>query len=331
MALDFPTSPVNGQGYQGFEWDATAGVWRIVKQFVDPADIPQAIQFLCVAGGGSGGGYVGGGGGAGGFLSSVVGEESYANYDFVAYGPAGKLQTLPFSGSFTVTVGAGAARGAILGSTSRIGDYYSYGGGRGASGGGDGSYTATGGGSSGGGATHNPNRAPGTANPPGQGFYGGYSPIAGGLYQSAGGGGAAQRGGQPASNNDTENSYGGQGKVSTITGSSVYYAGGGGASCTGLASGGVPGLGGLGGGGDAVAFAETGAQAGATNTGGGGGGGRVDGTAPGAAGGSGIVVIRYPVTLPTLTTIGAGLTYSYGVGDNYRIYTFTAGTDTVTV
>jgi hypothetical protein len=66
--------------------------------------------------------------------------------------------------------------------------------------------------------------------------------------------------------------------------------------------------------------------AGATNTGQGAGG---DG---GAAGGSGIVILRYPDTMPNLTTIGAGLT-STGptTSGGYKYYKFTAGTGTVTI
>ena len=335
MALDFPQSPIDGQGYEGFEWDATAGVWRVVKQFVDPADIPQAIQFLCVAGGGSGGGYTGGGGGAGGLLSSVVGEETYASWDLVGYTDGGKTPTIPFTGSFTVTVGAGAAQGAANGSSSQIGDFVTWGGGRGSVGGGSTQRYPAPGGSGGGGGSTADRLAP---REPllGQGFWGGYSPGASGVYASGGGGGAGGRGGQPATTTTTDQSYGGVGKVSTITGSAVYYAGGGGA-----AHGGYPvlgGPGGLGGGGTGASQNSGGgtevfATNGQTNTGGGGGGGYPTGGSGTATtlGGSGIVILRYPVSLPTLTTIGAGLTYSYGVGDNYRIYTFTAGTDTVTV
>jgi hypothetical protein len=69
--------------------------------------------------------------------------------------------------------------------------------------------------------------------------------------------------------------------------------------------------------------------AGTPNTGGGGGGGF--GTfATGRPGGSGIVIIKYPDTYVPIRTIGAGLTYTYDVTGGYRIYTFTAGSDTVT-
>jgi hypothetical protein len=52
----------------------------------------------------------------------------------------------------------------------------------------------------------------------------------------------------------------------------------------------------------------------------------------GGNGGSGIVIIRYTSSYPDLTSISGGLTYSGPVtsGGN-KIYTFTAGTGTVTV
>jgi hypothetical protein len=43
------------------------------------------------------------------------------------------------------------------------------------------------------------------------------------------------------------------------------------------------------------------------------------------------VIIRYADSFADLTTIGAGLTYSGPVtSGGYKIYTFTAGTDSVT-
>ena len=62
--------------------------------------LPDVINFLVVGGGGAGGAYVAGGGGAGGFVLSGI-----------AGAPA-----LPFSGSFTVTIGAGGgtSTGAVL-------------------------------------------------------------------------------------------------------------------------------------------------------------------------------------------------------------------------
>jgi hypothetical protein len=43
------------------------------------------------------------------------------------------------------------------------------------------------------------------------------------------------------------------------------------------------------------------------------------------------VILRYPSTQAALTTIGGGLTYTTTTSGGYRIYSFTAGTGTVTV
>jgi hypothetical protein len=51
----------------------------------------------------------------------------------------------------------------------------------------------------------------------------------------------------------------------------------------------------------------------------------------GGAGGSGIVIISYPSTNPDLTSIGVGLTYAKTTVGGNTIYTFTAGTGTITV
>jgi hypothetical protein len=74
--------------------------------------------------------------------------------------------------------------------------------------------------------------------------------------------------------------------------------------------------------------------AGTANTGGGGGGGYNDGTniSLSAAGGSGVVILAYPDTFPAITSVGGGLTYSVSTVSRagYRVYTFTAGSDTIT-
>ena len=132
--------------------------------------------------------------------------------------------------------------------------------------------------------------AAGTAN---QGFAGGVTePSDGG----AGGGGASAVG-ETAPTDNSRGGNGGAGLAVSITGASVTYAGGGG----GAKHNGSNGTGGVGGGGDG---SNTGANNGTANTGGGGGGTRDAGnTATG--GGSGIVVIRRPVTA---TSLGANLT-----------------------
>jgi hypothetical protein len=91
------------------------------------------------------------------------------------------------------------------------------------------------------------------------------------------------------------------------------------------------GAGGAGGG--ATAVGGNIANAGGGNTGGGGGGVRAVGysTAFGGNGGSGIVVIRYADTYPDITTISGGLTYARTTPTGYKVYTFTAGTGTVTI
>jgi hypothetical protein len=68
--------------------------------------------------------------------------------------------------------------------------------------------------------------------------------------------------------------------------------------------------------------------AGTVNTGGGGGGkSGGDAPTPGAAGGSGIVILRYPSTFTI--TIGAGLTGSTATVGANRVTTITAGTGNV--
>jgi hypothetical protein len=69
--------------------------------------------------------------------------------------------------------------------------------------------------------------------------------------------------------------------------------------------------------------------AGTANTGGG-AGGRYNAGA-GYSGGSGIVILSYPSTKTDFTSIGGGLTYTKTTSGGNTIYTFTAGTGTVTV
>jgi hypothetical protein len=88
----------------------------------------------------------------------------------------------------------------------------------------------------------------------------------------------------------------------------------------------VAGTGGTGGGGNGKAYPGTGATAGAVNTGGGGGG--VWDTVAAAAGGSGIVLLKYPSTYNI--TIGGGLTGTTGApSGGYKVTTITAGTGNV--
>ena len=106
---------------------------------------------------------------------------------------------------------------------------------------------------------------------------------------SAGGGGGAGDASISPNNAYANGGNGGIGKAINITGSNIYYAGGGGGGTYSTASAGVGGLGG-GGSGATNSGAPT---AGTANTGGGGGGSGNGGNINGAAGGSGIVIIRY--------------------------------------
>jgi len=219
------------------------------------------VEYLIVAGGGAGGaantasGASGGGGGAGGFRTG-------AGYNVTAQ-------------AYAITVGAGGTgvydRNGNSGSNSVFDSIIAIGGGGGGTGSG---YPPLTGGSGGGG-----DYIAGAAGTAGQGSSGGTGSGAS-QYTSGGGGGAGAPGGNGA---PSVSGNGGAGLASSISGSSVYYAGGGGGGA--YASGRTPGTGGQGGGG-------TGQSSGGTaNTGGGGGAG----SGTGYSGGSGIVIIRYPI------------------------------------
>jgi hypothetical protein len=70
---------------------------------------------------------------------------------------------------------------------------------------------------------------------------------------------------------------------------------------------------------------------GTNNLGGGGGGAAGANVQNGGNGGSGVVILRYADTFADLTSISGGLTYSRTVTGGYKIYSFTAGTGSVTV
>jgi hypothetical protein len=257
------------------------------------------VEVLVVAGGGGGGDtYYGGGGGAGGFLSNNALSVIASNY--------------------TVTVGAGGAgaNGSGTGSSgaNSIFDTLTAVGGGGAGGGGLGGTANSGvAGGSGGGENHYSVQATGGTGTVGQGNDGGGSPGnnaggGGGAGAAGSDGGAGQNGGP-----------GGVGLLSSISGSSLFYAGGGGAGANGFPTPGIPGAGGNGGGGTG-GVAATAPMSGTPNTGGGGGGaGGYDHTitttthGPGAAGGSGIVIVRYAFPpVPEVNVTGNGQSIADG-------------------
>jgi len=247
-------------------------------------------DYLVIAGGGSGSG-VNGGGGAGG-LRSTVG----------ATGGGGSLESaLSLTAqAYTVTVGAGGAGGANIstqgtnGSNSVFSTITATGGGGGGKYGDPTGSAGSSGGSGGGGGFSQTriNSTSGGAGTSSQGYAGG----AGNGFSSGGGGGAGAVGGAGIDASLTGGNGGAGVQISSIanatqTGVNGYYAGGGAAGSESS----IPGTGGAGGGGNGGnKTANINPTAGVANTGGGGGGG-TNNPNLGAAGGSGIVVIRYAI------------------------------------
>ena len=231
-----------------------------------------SVYYLVLAGGGGGGGSqigVGnsGGGGAGGLLS---------NY------PSGSTVGFLASTSYNISVGGGGAGGVApslvgtVGGNSVLnyngGTLTAFGGGRGGSGAG---------GSGGGGASTTSGQGAGGTGVVGQGNNGGAGIAAN--FSGGGGGGASAVG----------VFNGGDGVSNSITGSAVTYAGGGG----GGTNGGTQALGGAGGGGNGGYSASQLGQPGTDGLGGGGGAGGFPTSSPGfngGAGGSGLLVLRFP-------------------------------------
>jgi fibronectin-binding autotransporter adhesin len=265
--------------------------------FTPQTDLSSA-DVLVVAGGGGGAAQNGGGGGAGGLrlLSS---------------------QSFTLSTNYTCTIGAGATATTPGGNIGLQGSNSSVSGtglttinATGGGGGSTGSTSPTTGGSGGGGGAQTASSStPGVSGAAGNA--GGYSPVEGyaggqgwGVYSGGGGGGAGQVGytatsssggwGGNGATSATINAIGAATFTGQLSGGNYYYAGGGGGA-TGYSSGTSRSSGGLGGGGLGGVFdSTTNPTAGTANTGGG-GGGQPYGLNPTAGGGSGIVIIRYPV------------------------------------
>lgn len=266
------------------------------------------LDVLVVGGGGGGGNNGGGGGGAGGFV--------YTN-----------AMLLP-AGSYSVVVGAGGAAapnnqitGSPGGNSSFVG-LVALGGGGGASRDGGGGGMAGGSGGGGGGSEDAGRRVPG-AGTPGQGASGGAGIGTGTSSAGGGGGGAGEAGTAAASQNGGK---GGDGLPCSITGTEVWYSGGGGGGKT---VNGSVGEGGRGGGGGGTFYTQ---NPGTPNTGGGGGGGSGgDGVGVGAAGGSGVVSMRYrisPMLIDSALGSDFGLCLTNLVFD--RIFTISNMSDTAT-
>lgn len=235
-----------------------------------------SVRVLMVGGGGSGGSDVGGGGGAGGMVETN-GLELVANTAYtIAVGAGGAF----ING--TASAGNSGGDSSMLLSSDPVVETAKGGGGGGAYGG----RSAKSGGSGGGASQNSTNGASGTA---GQGNKGGnYSTYAGGGGGAGGNGGNGSSGGGGA---------GGAGLASDILTYSVTFAGGGGGGTTsGKSTQAAGGTGGGGTGGYSVANTRTSTPGeDGLGAGGGGAGGGGTGNVPkyGAAGGSGIVIIRY--------------------------------------
>ena len=311
MALDFPDAPTDGQGYEGFSFDATAGAWRVRGEldnfWCSITETPTGsyndgvydwnywiyktdgtltvtttgrADYLVVAGGGSGATSNShdnvGGGGAGGVIQST---------EFARLA----------AGTYAVTIGVGGATNSGTERAGNDGSNSSLGAGLVAIGGGAGQYRNVGGnpGGCGGGSgdLHVLNNSSfGGAPTFGQGFSGG----GGGQLRGAGGGGA----GGPGENGTAAVPIGGVGRITTIVsttiataqsigevdGGNVYFGGGGGC--------GSDVAGGLGGGGDGSPLNGRGVDC-PPNTGGGSGSSDSNLGAPYAGvGGSGVVIVR---------------------------------------
>jgi hypothetical protein len=248
------------------------------------------FQYLVIGGGGGGGRGCstsvggGGGGGAGGWRCCAAVSLT--------------------SCSFPVTIGLGGAS-TTNGQPSCFYDLVSAGGGAGGcltvftSRGLCGQPGGNGGGAGGSNCNAIPNNGAGNtpSTTPSQGFAGGCAVVgdSNGTQAGAGGGGAGATGGNAVC---TAAPFalagnGGAGKVSCISGTNVFYAGGGGGGGTEDTNFGCGGIGGGGNGGYVPGGGATPGTAGTANTGGGGGGAM--GTSPGSCGGSGIVIVRYPI------------------------------------
>jgi len=269
---------------------------------------PYPIDYLVVAGGGGGGADLSGGGGAGGYLASTISFSPTLAYT-ITIGAGGAGGTAPRESSSSY--GKDGVNSSVSGAGLSIiatgggggGTYYS----------GNGSFETGRNGGSGGGGGAGITSTTGAAGvgTSGQGNNGGQA-YGGSPYWGGGGGGAGAVG-----NNATSSSGGNGGNGLNWQSLGTFYAGGGGGSAYGSGSGTAFGTGGSGGGG-AGGYGTTAGQrdgiSGTANRGGGGGGGSWTGSQPanGGAGGSGIVILRYPGaqkgTGGTVTSAG-GYTY----------------------
>ena len=294
------------------------------------------VEFLVLGPGGGGGGGEphtggdqGGGGGAGRYRTSygsgdISGGLSAVESDLTI----NKGVPIPVSIGAGGTGGTGSGVRGGNGSDTYFYNIFSISGGGGGSEEGYDDIPGKDGGSGGGQGKRNGLHAPSADATTGQPFYAGFG-FRGG-YSTAGNRGGSGGGGAGAVGSNGGQTYavaGGDGIDSSITGSAVGRGGGGGG---GAASGNTvvssPDGGGNGGSNNTVA------TAGATNKGGGGGGGScqsIGSASVGAAGGSGVVIIRY-ATSDVSSYSQTGLTISSSTDGSDTVLEITAGTGTIT-
>ena len=244
---------------------------------------------------------------AGGGGSSIVGSGGGGAGGLVAY----TSQSLTLT-NYAVTVGGGGpgtdnrnGTGA-QGTSSQFGALTAANGGGGGAGYPDSGAQAGGSGASGGGGSGTTGGTGGAATPAGQGNTGGVGNGTSSRGNGGGGGGAGGGGGNGilgtagagGAGINTITGYGSFSATATATGTGVsgYYAGGGGGGAyNGIGSNNAAAGGAGGGGAGSVTTGATPGTNGTANTGGGAGGSGGFTSALGATGGSGIVIVRYPV------------------------------------
>jgi len=298
--INFPDSPTDNQVFGERKYNATKGVW---EWYVLPGDTTAAdllgpgqslgydVEVLVVAGGGSGAFYNANGPGAGGGGGYLEGN-----------------LLLDSGVSYEITVGAGGPSKSTN-SVGANGTSSSFSGAL-AIGGGGGGFVGAGvsGGSGGGGGNNGPGGSGTQANSFGLTGFGNDGADSGDGGAGGGGGGAGAAGGTSGPISPIR-SNGGAGRESSISGSATTYATGGSYTFT---------------------LRPAQPQDGAPNTG---DGGDCDYQAVSGAGGSGVVIFK--ISSNAAVSFGPGLVEANGgsgqtVGD-YKVYTITAGTGTVTI
>jgi len=259
------------------------------------------VSYMVIAGGGGGGCAGGGGGGAGGFREVKSPATPYTASPLDGYSTPANVITVSAT-AYPIVVGAGGAAGCAPEGTGVNGVNSSALGITSAGGGGGGSRNGTpgltpqtssgrtgGSGGGGGGGSPQPDPPGGVGNTPPasppQGQNGGSGKSSG--NHQAGGGGGAGGVGTAGNCSPDKGGPGGAGTTTEINASPVARAGGGGGGSQGPSAG----CGTAGGGNGGLPGAD--ATAGTANTGGGGGGAGFRPSQSSAAGGSGLVIIRY--------------------------------------